>query len=593
MKQSYRHLISFNLSLLVLCLSSCVEKRDLSENTAIVHLAGNPNGLHITNDISAFRHFVFEYIHKTPVKIDLRTLKISPVLVRALPEVNEEATRYTYSLRDDVRWDDGTPLTASDVVFSTKLVLSPLTRNMRIKPNFTSVIKAIEADPLDPLRFTLVTHTPGRANAEVLSEVYLLQENYWDPEYLLRTHTFEECYDPSFKPSDALRAWFDRFNAPEMARKVENMPGLGPYRITTWVDDSYIVLEKKTHWWGDADTALILQNHPDKIIFRIIRDESALYYALRNENIDAVSRLGLTRLLKLQQHDYFNARYQSAFVNQYGYNYIGLNTRPDGQQHKPLFTDRKVRRAMAYLVPVDDIVKVLYKDKALRQTSFLSPLKAEYHQGLAPIPFDPEEARRLLDEAGWKDSDGDHIRDKWLGGEKVRFSFKLNYMSEASPSREIVLMIKEEMYKAGIEVIPNPLDFALFYEKAYTHDFDALMGAWQSSALYEDPSQLWHTGQWANGGANFCGFGDASSDSLIAAINREVNDSLYFLKVKQLQQRIYDDQPYIFLFSPQARVAIHRRFEAGMYSERPQMAVNAFRLLPGTSVKSTTPDIVQ
>jgi peptide/nickel transport system substrate-binding protein len=163
-------------------------------------------------------------------------------------------------------------------------------------------------------------------------------------------------------------------------------------------------------------------------------------------------------------------------------------------------------------------------------------------------------------------------------------------MPESSPSQEIVLMIKEEAYKAGIEVIPNPMDFSLFYEKAFTHDFDAILGSWTQSALYEDPTQLFHTSQWANFGANFCGFGDATSDSLIAEVNAQLDDKKYKEKVFLLQEKIADELPYIFLYSPKARIAVHRRFDAEIYPEKPQLAVNAFRLVNQNSVKQTTPD---
>ncbi|MBX7095341.1 MAG: hypothetical protein K1X56_11485 [Flavobacteriales bacterium] len=567
------------LLVLIILLGACVKKRDLQENTAIIHIAANPNGLHITNDISGFRAFIFEYIHKPIIRTDIRSLNMAPVLCEGPPAEDESGTRFTYRLKPNIRWDDGSALQVEDVIFTIKVILSPFTNNPQIKGNFTGVIKSIEAVPGDSLSFVMITHSPNRGSREVLTEAYLMQKSFRDPKGVLDNYSFADCFNTAYQPSAELTKWFEEFNAPEKAKDPKYINGLGPYRLTEWVDDAYIVLEKKKNWWGDKDTSILLQNEPDKIIFRIIKDETATYFALRNENIDAINRVGLSKLIKLQQHDYFNEAYYSEFVDQYAYNYIGLNTKPDGLNHKSIFTDKQVRKAIAHLVPVDDLITVMYKGKAGRQVSFVSSLKKEYNTEIPLVDYNPEKAAAILDAAGWKDTDGNNIRDKVVNGEKLQLSFKLNYMSDATPSREIVLMIKDAMAGTGVEVVPNPLEFSLFYEKAFTHDFDAMMGSWQGSALYEDPVQLWHTSQWANFGANFCGFGNAYSDSLIEACNREMNDSLYLVKIKKLQALIADEQPYVFLFSPKARVAIHRRFEAGIYSEKPQMYVNAFRLV--------------
>src|SRR5690606_9171642 len=123
------------------------------------------------------------------------------------------------------------------------------------------------------------------------------------------------------------------------------------------------------------------------------------------------------------------------------------------------------------------------------------------------------------------------------------------------------------------------------------HDFDALMGAWQQTATYEDPTQLFNTSQWDYFGANFCGFGNANSDSLIAEVNAQLDDKKYLEKVFELQKIIADDIPYIFLFTPKGRVAVHRRFKAKIYPEKPQFAVNEFELIKKSSVKNTTPDL--
>ena len=285
--------------------------------------------------------------------------------------------------------------------------------------------------------------------------------------------------------------------------------------------------------------------------------------------------------MKLQAIDYFNENYYSDFLDQYSYSYMGLNMKPDGVEFKPYFTDKKVRRAMAHLIPVDEIIDVIVQGQAIRQVANVSPLKKSYNKDLKLIGFDIQKAEQLLDEAGWVDTDQNNIRDKVVNGEKIQLSFSLSYMSGSASTKEIVLMIKEAMYKAGVEVNPSPMDFTLFYKNAQDHKFDAMMGAWGGSAGYSDPMQLWHTEAWASKGSNFTGFGDAQSDSLINLANKSLDPNNHIEAIQALQKKIYDDQPYVFLYSVKRKIAIHKRFDnANMYNEKPGVALNNLILKP-------------
>jgi peptide/nickel transport system substrate-binding protein len=255
-----------------------------------------------------------------------------------------------------------------------------------------------------------------------------------------------------------------------------------------------------------------------------------------------------------------------------------MNTKPDGIERKKFFIDKEVRRAIAYTIPVDELIETIILGKANRQAAQISHLKKTYNDTLKLIPLDIEKAKQLLEKNGWIDTDGDNIRDKIVDGEKLQFSFKLSYMSSPT-SKVIAHLIKESMYKAGIEAVPTPMDFTLFYNNAQEHNFDAMMGGWGGSASYSNPMQLWHTSSWFTKGSNFCGFGDAESDALI----EEANTSLDFEKHKQalwkLQAKIYDEQPYVFLYSTKNKIAIHNRFDnRNMYTERPGVILNNLKL---------------
>ena len=570
-------------------LASCVKKRDLSQNTVIAHILSQPDGLHPFNDNSAMRTFVFQYTQKTLIKLDIESLEYIPMLAKEMPTASENNLSFDYELKDGIKWDDGTPLTAKDVAFSVKLMLSPLTNNAQIRSNYTTVIKSIEQDKENPMKFTMHAQNVHWDNKYIFSELYMVQKSLWDKKGVLDNVTFADLLSDDFKETEALSDWFNAYNNADNSYQPELLVGLGAYQVTEWVASQYITIEKKENWWGKNDSSVYSKAYPDKIIFKIIKEDASAYLALKNQEIDVTYSLGTIKLMKLQEREYFNDNYESAFLDRYAFSYLGMNMKPDGIKRKPYFVDQKVRRAMAYLLPLDEIIEVMMHGKASRQASLISPLKKTYNDTLQLIPLDIEKAKELLAEAGWVDTDGDNIRDKMINGVKTPFSFKLSYMSSPT-SKEIVLMIKESMYKAGVVAEPTPMDFTLFYKNAMDHNFDGMLGGWGGSASYSNPMQLWHTSSWVTKGSNFCGFGDAESDALIEAANLTLDPKTHNDALLRLQAKVYEDQPYVFMYSTKRKFAIHKRFNnRGMYYERPGVMLQNLDLKATFSSKNMTP----
>ena len=119
----------------------------------------------------------------------------------------------------------------------------------------------------------------------------------------------------------------------------------------------------------------------------------------------------------------------------------------------------------------------------------------------------------------------------------------------------------------------------MFYKNAANHKFDAMLGGWGSSAAYSNPMQLWHTSSWVNKGSNFCGFGDAESDALIDEANNTLDYETHRNALLKLQARIYEDQPYVFLYTSKRKFAMHKRFKnRKMYFESPGVLLNNLEL---------------
>ena len=176
-----------------------------------------------------------------------------------------------------------------------------------------------------------------------------------------------------------------------------------------------------------------------------------------------------------------------------------------------------------------------------------------------------------------------------INGVKTPFSFKLSYMSNPI-STEIVLMMKASMYKAGVVAEPTPMDFTLFYKNAEDHEFDAMLGGWGGSASYSNPMQLWHTSSWVTKGSNFCGFGDAESDALIEEANHTLDPEINRNALLKLQAKVYNDQPYVFLYATKKKFALHKRFNnIDRYLERPGVMLQNLDLKPAFAAKNMVP----
>ena len=570
-------IIFFFFTLLISCSEN---KRDLSRNVVVAHMLSQPDGLHPFNNNSVMRSEIFMYTQKTLLTLDINSLDYIPLLIKELPKASEDNKTFYFELKDDIKWDDGSQLTAKDVIFSTKIMLCHLTDNSQIRPIYNSVIKSIIPDPNDPLKFAMEAQDVNWTAKTIMGGIYIQQKSLWDSLGILDNISFKQILDKSFEETDEIANWFNQFNDADNAYKIERLHGLGPYKVSEWETEQYLTLTKKENWWGANDTSLYNNAFPEKIIYRVIKENASTYLALKKQDIDVTTNLGTLELLKLRERDYFNENYDTDFKDRYGISYIGLNMKPDGITQKPFFVDKKVRRAFAHLIPVDEIIDFIMFGYATRQTANISPLKKTYNDTLKLIELDVEKAKKLLDEAGWIDTDGDNIRDKVINGVKTPFEFKFSYM-QSPISTEIVLIMQESLYQAGISAKPEGMDFNLFYKNAANHKFDAMLAGWGSSAAYSNPMQLWHTSSWVNKGSNFCGFGDAESDALIEAANNTLDYETHRNALLQLQARIYEDQPYVFLYCSKRKFAVHKRFDnRKMYYERPGVMLNNLELLP-------------
>lgn len=565
-----------------------------TDNVLVYHWKSAPSGLHPTNDLSlSSTRVIMEYTQRFMIGPDMENLVVRPDLCKTLPSPSADLLTWTYELRDEPMWDDGTQLSVDDVIFTLKAWECPLTNNEYAKSSIDN-LKDVKQDPSNPRKFILTMKGPYVQNEDFMLDIPMMEKKIMDPGNVLAKYSLDQFYNPAFvneKHVD-LDSWAKEFNDQKYGRQLDLINGLGAYKVTAWDDMQGIVLSRKTNHWTSKLVKPDMYNvsYPEKIIFKVNLDDAAIGQELLQQTIDASSWVSTLGLAELQKDSSFNKNYYSAFVQNFDYEFLGMNEKPEAVNRPPFFTDIRVRKAIALVTPVEELNKNYFIGKGFRMTSMVSPIKRDVFDKTLPlIQYNLDSAKKLLDEAGWKDTDGDNIRDKMIDGKKVQFVCEC-LIATGPVYQQIANDIAAAMYPAGIKVTARAQELPVLQQTVTAHQFDLYLGAWQSTFLPEDYKQIWHTSSYSNGGSNFCGFGNAASDALIDSIRVTLDASKRIPMEKRLQKIIYDDQPYVFMFSTLRKVVVHRRFDHGdIYFEKPGLYLSNLRAMaPGKLSEMTT-----
>ena len=144
------------------------------ENTLVYHVISEPSDMHPTNGNSSPRNEINLYTQMFLVNSDFKNQGIASGLIKSLPAISADGLEYTYELRTEPRWDDGSPLTMDDIIFTCKAIKCPLTNNPHAKPYWEN-LKEIKTDVSNPRRFTLVMKRPYIQNVAFLTDYPVLQ----------------------------------------------------------------------------------------------------------------------------------------------------------------------------------------------------------------------------------------------------------------------------------------------------------------------------------------------------------------------------------------------------------------------------------
>ena len=203
---------------------------------------------------------------------------------------------------------------------------------------------------------------------------------------------------------------------------------------------------------------------------------------------------------------------------------------------------------------------------AVPTNSPVYPGLKEYDESIPTIKYDPDKARKLLAEAGWKDTDADGVLDKVVDGRKVDFRFRFLLNSGNEQREQIMLILDDEFKKVGIDAEIQKLEWSVLLENLRTRDYDAYVGAWVNDPIPTDPYQLWHSSQAENNGSNYTSFRNKRADEIIEANRLEFDETKRIALMKEFQNIVVDEQPYTFLWMPLWPSVYNKRLQNVNYS---------------------------
>jgi peptide/nickel transport system substrate-binding protein len=408
-------------------------------------------------------------------------------------EVSADGLEITMQLRDDVRWHDGAPTTAHDVVFSFDRFRDPRLGYPDV--GGTRRIERVEAlgDHVVRFRFDSVY-------ADQLAHLRRV---------IMPKHLLEDV------PSDRMES------APFNRSPVGN----GPFRFVRWRQNEEIVFEANPDF-ADGRPPV------DRIVFRVIPDQTALETAFLAGEIDVVERLRVERVGKLRR----DPRCRVHTYPARGYQFVGWNLR------NPLFADADVRLALTRAIDRERIVSALLSGEG-RVTAHPVMSASPYHAAdVAPHPYDPDAARRALAAAGFEDRDGDGVRERG----DLAFEFELVTNLGNRLREDTLVMIQDDLAKVGVRAIPRVREWSVFLDDVQGKRFDAFHMAWRTDFILS-PYDTFHSGA-IEGKYNSGSYANPRVDELIdrglAARTAAEAAPIWH----EFQEILHRDQPYTVLF---------------------------------------------
>lgn len=456
----------------------------------------------VTTDASS--HEAAGYVFNGLVRYD-KDLKLEGELAESW-EISPDGKRITFHLRKGVRWHDGVPLTSDDVMFTYRRMIDPRTPTA-YGEDFKQVRRATAPDPN-----TFVVEY-SRPFAPALAS--------WGMHVLPR-HLLEKYPDISKSPLN------------------KKPVGTGPYRFVEWKTGEKVVFDANPDYFEGKP-------YISRVITRVIPDQATMFLELKSGGVDIMT---LTPPQYVRQTE--TAEFKKSF-NRYkytasGYTYLGFRL------SHPFFKDKRVRQAIAHAADKKSLIDGVLLGLGQEATGPYKPGTWAYNPDVKKYPHDPLRAKALLAEAGWKEKDGVLVKD----GQPFEFTVLTNAGNDARAKTAAIL--QQNLAEVGIRMQIRTVEWAAFINEFIDkRKFDAVILGWN---ITPDPDQfdIWHSSKTGPKELNHVGFANPEVDRLLdegrSTFDLEKRKKAYF----RIQEILAEEQPYVFLYVPEALPVVHNRF---------------------------------
>jgi peptide/nickel transport system substrate-binding protein len=424
-----------------------------------------------------------------------------------------------FHINPRARWHDGKQVLAHDVRF-TFASNKDSTLGSSVYALLTNIDSVTAPDSA-----TAVFWFHARAPQQFYDAVYLMP--------ILPAHIWRDIPLASWRKSPEARA----------------PVGSGRYRFVRWTPRTSVELAADTmNYFGAPKLSRViwsLSSDFNTAVTRFLAGEADFFEALRPENVAALRNLPQLRVTQTKGLQYSFAQ---------------LNLRDPVNRARPhrLFGDRELRRAITMAVDRGAIVRSVYDTLALPALGPTLRMYTTTDPSLPQIPFDLARARAILDSLGWRDADGDGVRER--NGRPLQFTVTVPGSSAARV--RMAVLIQEQLRQAGVKVDVEQTDFRVFLDKMRRRGFDVVIGATQTHPSPGAVRQSWGTaGSRAGDGSNYGSYEspvfDAYIDSALASPDVPTRRALF----TKAYRTIIDDAPAIWLAEPIPTLGHHSRLE--------------------------------
>lgn len=481
------------LVLFALALSCARETPGRTSKTLIVALPSEPNRLNplFLSDLTSF--IVSGLIFPGLTRLD-DDLTIKGDLASSW-KIAHGGRQVTFHLRQNVRWHDGTPFTAKDVLFTVEKLLSPDIPSP-LKSQFEKILSIDAPDPYtvrikysEPYGSLLTSWTMG-----ILPEHHFRHQNVTDPS-------------------------FDR-----------KPVGTGPYILKEWKGGEKIILKANPAYFGG-------QPPMETIILTVIPDPSARLFAFRKRIVDltetAPAQLGSlpTRLSEGQD-------IQILIAPSMRYGSLAFNLADER------FRDSRVRKAISHAIDRAALIEAVFATYGHPSTGPYPPVSPYADDRIRSDRYDIREATDLLAEAGWTKGPSAILQKNGRP-----FSFTVTINAEQTENLQAAQIIQASLKNVGITVTIRQVEWQTFRHSIITsRDFEAVL---ISRAYLWDPDiyELWHSSKVGEGDWNITSYRNHHVDLLLEKGRRTINEQERRHIYREVHRRISSDRPVIFLYN--------------------------------------------